>query len=116
MSDSIESVTLNILRRHIGQENRIDRRQLVSEVGHAIGRNVHDREVRAAIEFLRRNSDIGALICSSSGTGGYWIAQDHYELLRSYQEERRRGLSTLVTIRQRMRTGEKVLAGQMRMF
>ena len=110
---------LKVLANHVGQKNRITRTKLRSRVMDYLPRgekNVSDRELRSCIEELRRTSDTGALISSSSSGGGYWICQDLDELLQSYAEERRRGLSILVTIRARLKRGRRVLSGQRKLL
>lgn len=112
----LESAILRVLAHHRGQKNRIPRPTLVDWLRSNAFGYITDRDVRSAIENLRRGDDHGALICSSSGTGGYWLAEDLGELLASYQEERRRCLTEMVTIRERLRRGKAVLGGQLRMI
>lgn len=108
-----------VLSNHVGQENRIRRDALRSRVMSLLPRgskNISDREMRQTIEELRRTDDMGALICSSSGSGGYWISADLDELLESYREERRRAINILVTIRARLKRGRRVLSGQRKLL
>ena len=110
---------LQVLSKHVGQPNRIRRDKLRSKIMALLPRgesNISDREMRQAIEELRRTDDQGALICSSSGSGGYWLAVDLDELLESYREERRRSITLLVTIRARLKRGRRVLSGQRRLL
>jgi hypothetical protein len=114
--ERLERAILRVIDKRIGQPKRIGREELVDHLRRYFDPTVKDREVRASIEDLRRNDDIGALICSSSGTGGYWLAENITELLASYREERRRALTEMVTIRARLRRGKSVLGGQLKML
>jgi len=104
----IEDAILLILRKHVGKENAI-RRMHLKWMLQTMGHRVSDRSMRQTIEHLRRTDDEGALICSSSAGGGYWIARNDYELMESYREERRRALNILVTIRERKERGRRAL-------
>lgn len=114
-NERLERAILKVVETRIGQPKRIGREELVAHLRRYLDPKLKDREVRASIEDLRRNDDIGALICSSSGTGGYWLAENISELLASYREERRRALTEMVTIRARLRRGRSVLGGQLKM-
>ncbi len=114
--DRLERAILRALNGRVGSARRIARDGLLTWLRINHDARVSDREIRAAIERLRRKDDIGALICSSSGIGGYWLAENLDELLDSYREERRRCLTELVTIRERLRRGRAVLGGQLRML
>lgn len=110
---------IKVLSKHVGQENRITRKHLRSRIMNLLPRgerSITDREMRQVIEELRRTDDQGALICSSSGSGGYWLAVDMDELLESYREERRRSITLLVTIRARLNRGRRVLSGQRKLL
>ena len=115
----LQQSIIKVLSKHIGQPNRIRRDKLRSTLMPMLPRgerNISDREMRQAIEELRRTDDLGALICSSSGSAGYWLAVDLDELLDSYREERRRAINILVTIRSRLNRGRRVLSGQRRLM
>ena len=116
---NLSHAVLQVLSKHVGQENRIARDRLRSRVMSLLPRGestISDRERRQSIEELRRTDDQGALICSSSGSGGYWLSADMDELLESYREERRRAINILVTIRARLKRGRRVLSGQRRLM
>lgn len=116
---NLQHAVIKVLSKHIGQPNRIRRDKLRSELMGILPRGertISDREMRQAIEELRRTDDMGALICSSSGGGGYWLAVDLDELLESYREERRRAINILVTIRARLHRGRRVLSGQRKLL
>lgn len=91
-----------ILVTRIGKARRITREDLIQMVSGkpllVMGSGevrVQDREIRQAIADLRDDDQIGALICSSSGVAGYWIAANARELEQSVGEERRRGITIL---------------------
>lgn len=99
---------LRILTGHVGRAAAIGRWQLAHEVtircsldpgpdGEGDPHEIHpcDRIVRKAIEELRRNHEIGSLICSSSGGLGYYLAADAQELEASLEEDHHRALSLL---------------------
>ena len=106
---------LKVLGNHVGVKNRMTRDGLLLWLQTNVDSGLEDRGLRSAIERLRRTDDVGALICSSSGVGGYWLAETIDELLSSYREERRRFLTEGATIRERLRRGRHVLSGQRRM-
>ena len=107
---------LSILEPRVGRKRRISRKKLRNWLCYQLQREVSDREMRSAIEELRRSNSKGALICSSSGLSGYWMAEDYDELVENYRHERRRALSLMYTMRQRLRTGRRFFSGQMRML
>lgn len=111
--DAIKRCILSELLSHRGQDNRISRDGLREAISNRLLRRVGDRKMRSMIEELRREHDLGALICSSSSGGGYWLAANLDELLASYREERRRAINTMVTARERLRRGKAVLGGQL---
>ncbi len=113
--ERIGRAILRLLRGggHIGKERRVSRQAFVLWLQNNVDASIDDRQAREVVELLRRTDDDGALICSSSGCGGYWLAANLDELLESYREERRRFLTGLVTIRERLRRGRRVLSGQM---
>ena len=111
----LHNAILDVLKGHVGKENRISRRLLLRRVWGEVDILVSDRDMRQGIEELRRDHPIGALICSSSGSGGYWLAESYGEVLASYQEERRRAMSTMFTQRQRLDAARKYFGGQLEM-
>ena len=115
-NERLERAILAVLEKRSGQQRRITRPALVEWLRHNHDKRLTDRELRASIEDLRRHDDIGSLICSSAGTGGYWLAETINELLASYREERSRALTEMVTIRARLRRGRSVLGGQLKML
>ena len=100
---------LAIVGDHRGRMRSIDRRSLGIEVLREVGYVISDREIREAIQELRAEDPRGALIMSSAGASGYWIARDLEEIQDSYQEERSRALSILVRIRAQRRLARLAL-------
>lgn len=113
---NLHDAILTVLECHKGKENRIRREDLrwtaSGKAGCTVGCPFSDREMRQAIEELRREHPIGALICSSSGVGGYWLAKDYDEVQASYNEERRRALTLMVTMRKRLHAARRHFGGQ----
>jgi hypothetical protein len=81
MESGLTRATLRILSFHVGKGNTIHRADMVDELeklgfGTLLQRITFDRHVRAAIAELRKR---GELVCSSSGDGGYYLAQERAE-------------------------------------
>jgi hypothetical protein len=81
MEPGLVRATLIVLSFHIGKENTIKRSDLVENLrlmgfGHYLMPITFDRHMRAAVAELRKQ---GALVCSSSGDGGYYLARDRFE-------------------------------------
>lgn len=96
---SLKLAILEILSDHKSRTSAIDRRRLGVEVLREVGYVISDREIREAIQERRSSDSRGALIMSSSGASGYWMAQNIQEIQAHYREERSRALSILVRIR-----------------
>lgn len=87
MPAGLTDQVLDVLRSHVGKPYRIGRRELVAAVfGEApdgdLANSTHDRQIREAIEVLREKHPI----LSSSGNGGYWMA-DSLDELNEYMRE-----------------------------
>ena len=98
---SIVVAVYRLLKAHIGKNHRITRNALRIEVAGELEMEfigINDRDVRLAIEYLRNKTVQGAMILSTSGNAGYWIAESFSELTQYADEERRRALSILVRI------------------
>lgn len=85
--DGLDNQVLAVLQNHVGKTNRIKRADLVHKIfspknGFSFTTDSHDRQVRLAIARLRERYPI----LSSSGEGGYWIADGIGELVE-YQRE-----------------------------
>lgn len=81
MEPGLVRAALRILSFHIGKENTIKRSDLVEDLrimgfGNNLMPITFDRHMRAAVAELRKQ---GALVCSSSGDGGYYLARDRFE-------------------------------------
>jgi hypothetical protein len=75
MPHGIERAMLRILSFHVGKDHAIDKPTLMSELKNS-GFHTNERQARSTIVDLRKH---GHLICSSSGEGGYFIAQSQDE-------------------------------------
>jgi len=118
MTDLHQAI-LTVLDGHRGRENRIGRVELLYwtniKLGHVIGNTLSitgcgDREMRAAIQELR---DQGHLICSSSGAGGYWLADSMNEAQEMYDDYHGRAMSCLVTAKKIMESAQREFGGQL---
>lgn len=90
-----------LLAQHIGKKHRISRHSLRFQVASEMwvtALTATDRDVRLAIEYLRNQTKQGAMILSTSGGSGYWIAESLEEFTQCIDEDRRRALSILVRI------------------
>ena len=74
----LKTQLLRILSAHRGSEHRISRKELLAELRKRIG-SASDREMRAAIEELRRGHAHGVWICADL-RGGYFLARDEAEI------------------------------------
>lgn len=100
--NTVAKQIIQILSSHKGPEARILRRDLLAELQEEIG-DVADREMRAAIEELRRMDRMGAWICADI-RGGYFMARDEEELNRYLQSDERRAANLLVRVRNQRET------------
>lgn len=115
----IRELILKTLRKHKGRHNAISRTKLRSRVMRGMPRgqsNVSDREIRKQIEWLRNHDEEGALICASAGVKGYWIAVDLEDVLEGYRQERKRAITLLVTMRNRLKRAREHFGGQERLL
>jgi len=83
---------LTILNNHVGEENRIQRSELLEEL-QQFGFYISDSCMRKNIELLRCLS-WGAYICSSL-KGGYWRAKNMNELMTYLEVDEGRAKSIL---------------------
>ena len=105
-----EDVLAYLLAKCRGKASRIRRKDLVwamKTCGHLkdLSDDVADRRMRHAISGLRRNHELGSLICGSSSASGYWIANTALELEEVLAEEDHRGRSILERVNQQRRRG-----------
>jgi hypothetical protein len=104
---TIELSILAALEGHTSRVTAVHKPELLRQVTIDTGYEIKERELRAAIQELRSSDPRGALIMSSSGGQGYWIAKDLDEVREHYREERGRALSILVRIRKQLSMAEK---------
>jgi len=89
---NLQIVILSILYNHVGEENRIQRADLLEEL-QQFGFYISDSCMRSNIELLRCSS-WGAHICSSL-KGGYWRAKNLNELMTYLEVDEGRAKSIL---------------------
>lgn len=84
-------------RAHAGAVSRRELVRAMRAIGHLrdLSEDVADRQIRAAINKLRRTHPLGALIASSSSGAGYRIALTAEELEAVLAEDERRAHSIL---------------------
>ena len=88
MISPLKSQILLILSAHRGPERRISRANLKGELNERLA-SVTDREMRAAIEDLRREHAQGAWICADM-RGGYFMARNAQEIEGNLASDERR--------------------------
>ena len=119
---------MTVLNNHWGSENAITRESLREDVwsviwrawsSHATGAQpsaVSDRQVRAEIGKLRESHPRGALICSHSGTSGYYLG-DEAELRESVDQKIKTAVTSIRRARRQLKRGmaalEKVVQERM---
>jgi len=114
--EHVRNLVMSCLQLHKGRENAVSIEDVTEYVAtYATWIHVDERRVRQAIEDLRRTSDRGALICSSSGVKGRWLATSLNDVLENYREERRRAIELMVTIRERRERACRMFGGQLRL-
>jgi hypothetical protein len=90
--EGAEQAVLKVLRFHVGRDGAISRGDLLRDL-HRNGWKLHERELRATINQLRKH---GAPICSTGGQGGgYWLAADWDELSEFIDREHRARIADL---------------------
>lgn len=68
---------VEILAKYVGRKSAISRGQLVARLITRGFKDLHERQMRECIKYLRRN---GYLICSAPGTnGGYYMPETKEE-------------------------------------
>ena len=112
-----------VISTHVGEANRIDRENLVSQIAWRLGirvttRQEHDRldrVVRDEISNMHTLSEAGARICSSKDEGGYFIGATDDELDKDLAIEEGRGMTILQNVRIRRRLVNMESPAQIRM-
>src|SRR3990167_7143326 len=87
MTDPLAEWVLSFLRLRTSPTQHISRRGLAVACKIAGFGDVSDRQVRKAIEDLRRSHPDGGFILSSSRTGGYWMSSDQQEVELAIAED-----------------------------
>ena len=107
----LHNAILTVLDGHRGRENRIGRDVLLRFIRlRPICGWPTDREMRAAIQELREQ---GHLICSNSGAGGYWLADNLNEAQEMYDDYHGRAMSCLVTAKKIIESAQMEFGGQL---
>ena len=88
----------------VGKFHSLSRDELRLRVGYWVDREVSDRELRGAIEWLRANDPRGAWIISDSAWQGYWFG----ESIEEVKEHCRVTRNTAATLFQRARKQVKL--------
>jgi len=110
---TIEETVLTILEGRRGRDWAISRESLRKSVEYELKQQVKDRAIRKAVETLRSEGGRGSLICSSSRTRGYYIAESYEDVLEVYREERRRAMTLLVRLRKQRDAARRHFGGQL---
>jgi hypothetical protein len=103
MPAGLEHEVLSVLNQHVGKENRIAFRSLVIQVMGKFN-STTERQVREAIERLRKEQTIPVM--SESGRGGRWLAasQDEIDANLTEWRARRRNLDEVIQALETSRT------------
>jgi hypothetical protein len=81
-SAQLQDQVLNVMKKHVGKENKISRVNLISEVFHIslsagrLSNSAQDRQIRRVVAELQQNYPVLA----SSGDGGYYMASSMDEI------------------------------------
>ncbi len=110
---TIEEAVLTILEGRRGKRWAISRDALRKCVSYELRQQVKDRAIRKAVETLRSEGGRGSLICSSSRTRGYYMAESYEDVLKMYREERRRAMTLLVRLRKQRDAARREFGGQL---
>lgn len=96
----IKHIIINILYNHKGYDARIKRGSLRIQIMSDWYREydtyllLTDRRMRDLIEELRTGDVMGSRICSTCGNhGGYFVAENRYELFKFSLNDRRQALT-----------------------
>jgi len=110
----LREMVKRVLMGHVGEANPIRREQLAHEVASRLNLGPDapagmDRMCRRALEWLRRNDRLGALIASVASPAGYWIVGTAEELERSLAQRERAAKTALQTCSLQRRRGLEAL-------
>lgn len=113
--DELEAKVRGILQFHRGRANKVSRWQLVEQIfgrdaaANRGNNNPFDRQIRNAIAKWR---DVD-LIVSTSGTDGYWIAEDMNDINTIADEYVKRSREMEEKARNLVKRGLQTFGGQM---
>jgi hypothetical protein len=93
MPAGLDRSVLRVLSWHVGIDQAISKLQLMADLA-AMGFVVEDRQLRRQIQMLRKD---GHLICASSGTGGYYLANNLAEYADFAESEYRSKIVDMAT-------------------
>jgi len=93
----------------VGKFHSLSRDELRLRVGYWVDREVSDRELRAAIEWLRANDPMGAWIVSDSAWSGYWKADSIEEVKEHCRVTRNTAYTLFKRARQQVKLAEQAL-------
>ena len=104
----------HVLTFHVGRRNAIPRFELVREVNRITSREYSERQVRAAVNALRKQ---GHLILSAGGAdGGYWMAKSRKEVEEFLVREVRSRYRDLVEMEKAIRAAADRVFGPPTLF
>ena len=107
MMDPIHRALLSELG--IGKFHSLSRDELRLRVGYWIDREVSDRELRGAIEWLRGNDPKGAWICSDAGWQGYYFGESIEEVKEHCRVTRNTAYTLFQRARKQVKLAEQAL-------
>ncbi len=116
--EKAKEILLEILSHHTGINARISRGDLCRTLNGqlrvimGIGNKIPDRKMRILIAELRTTTTAGAMICSSTDGGGYFMAADLVELKKFLDIERRRGKTIIDQVNLQERHAQQIEAGK----
>ena len=93
----------------VGKFHSLSRDELRLRVGYWVDREVSDRELRGAIEWLRANDPRGAWIISDSAWQGYWFGESIEEVKEHCRVTRNTAYTLFRRARQQVKLAELAL-------
>ncbi len=114
VDEALLAAVQRVLSLRVGREAAISRGELVRAVMRRLARRVSERQVRAAVNLLRKR---GVLICSTGGPGGgYWMAANRQEVEDFLTREVHPRAMDLLEVEQAMREAMQREFGQPTLF
>ena len=106
----MEDIHQAVLRQMgVGRRQYQSRDMLREQVGYRLDRDVPDRELRKAIEWLRQNDAKGAWIVSDSGYEGYWFGESIEEVKEHCRVTRNTAYTLFKRARNQIKLAERAL-------